>query len=105
MSHFNILLTVWAKSRHSVQNNFFLLLFFFFLCVCDSFKEKREANRKKRFAAIKIESVEELETLAAGTKPGTAHHQWPEEREAEREELDAFADLPLRDEKGSSPVR
>ena len=36
----------------------------------------------KWLASQKIRSVEELETLPAGTKPGTPHHRSPGRREA-----------------------
>ena len=67
---------------------FFVFLVFFslsFFLVTFFLKRNEKLIVKKRFAAIKIESVDELETLAAGTKPGTAHHQWPKERERRRE--------------------
>ena len=48
-------------------------------------------------------SVEELETLPAGTKPRTPHHRSPGgERHRKKEALD---DLSRKDERGSSSVR
>ena len=44
-------------------------------------------NHHRRVASRKILSVEELETLPAGTKPRTSHHRSPGgEREGRREE-------------------
>ena len=48
------------------------------------FVEGRQSNHHRWLASQKISSVEELETLPAGTKPRTSHHRSPEERGVER---------------------
>ena len=51
----------------------------------------------------KIWSVEDLETLPAGSKPRTSHHRSPGgERRWKKEALD---DLPWKDERGCSSIR
>ena len=40
-------------------------------------KTGRQSNHHKWFASRKIRSVEELETLPAGTKPRASHHRPP----------------------------
>ena len=48
-------------------------------------------------------NTEQLETLAAGTRPRTSHHQSPGPEMASAEE--ALDDLPWKDEEGQSSIK
>ena len=57
----------------------------FWTCRSEGKLPSGQSNPHKWLASQKIWSVEELETLAAGTKPRTSHNRSPEERGVERE--------------------